>query len=258
MNWSRLLRRVSVFVLARFTNMSSEPKKKQRWFGLESNPALMNHYLRQMGFSTDLYELVDVFSTESWALDMIPQPVAAVVMLYPLTDQQVSKETDTNVVDPQSVPGVWFIKQRIGNACGTIGLLHAVMNVPEGLRTFQSGSWLQEFAADCPPMLDPVAKAERLESDETIATLHDAATSSESNQTDRGNLDDKLITHFIALIESGGILYELDGRKTGPVSHGPTTPMTLLQDSCKVVKKYMENDPEEMRFTIIALAPKQD
>lgn len=31
----------------------------------------------------------------------------------------------------------------------------------------------------------------------------------------------------------------------------------LLKDTCKVVKKLMEADPTEMRFTILALAAKE-
>jgi hypothetical protein len=44
---------------------------------------------------------------------------------------------------------------------------------------------------------DPVKKAEILEGDSKIAKLHDDATSSESNQTSRGALDDAIITHFM-------------------------------------------------------------
>jgi hypothetical protein len=106
--------------------------------------------------------------------------------------------------------------------------------------------------------LDPVAKAERLENDDTIATLHDQATSSETNATSRGNIDDDLITHFIALIHKDGRLYELDGRKEAPVDHGPTTELDLLTDSIRVVQQYMQRDPTEVRFTILALAPKQE
>jgi ubiquitin carboxyl-terminal hydrolase L3 len=29
---------------------------------------------------------------------------------------------------------------------------------------------------------------------------------------------------------------------------------TLLEDSCRVIKKFMDRDPEELRFTIVALA----
>lgn len=47
--------------------------------------------------------------------------------------------------------------------------------------------------------------------------------------------------------EVDGVLYELDGRKEGPVPHGPTSPGTLLQDACSVVKKFMDRDPGELR-----------
>lgn len=50
-----------------------------------------------------------------------------------------------------------------------------------------------------------------------------------------------------------GSLYELDGRKAFPINHGPTSPTTLLADACSVVKQFMDRDPGEMRFTIVAL-----
>lgn len=155
-----------------------------------------------------------------------------------------------------------------GNACGTIGLLHTLMNVPEGLRVFAPDSWLENFARSTHALeddstggasspKDPLARAELLEKDGAIAELHDHATSSSANQTGRGSLDDSVETHFIALIHARGRLYELDGRKKGPVDHGPTTQEALLTDACGVVKELMQRDPDELRFTIVALAPKQ-
>eukprot|EP00538_Stauroneis_constricta_P005120 CAMPEP_0119556574 /NCGR_PEP_ID=MMETSP1352-20130426/8466_1 /TAXON_ID=265584 /ORGANISM="Stauroneis constricta, Strain CCMP1120" /LENGTH=242 /DNA_ID=CAMNT_0007603547 /DNA_START=213 /DNA_END=941 /DNA_ORIENTATION=+ len=231
--------------------------KKQRWFPLESNPSLINKYIQKLGFDTSLYEFVDVFSTEDWAIDMIPQPVAAVLMLYPLTETQLKAPRDDTIAAKEMEDKVWFIKQRIGNACGTIGLLHALLNAPEPLRMFQDESWIKNFADDCPIPLSPTAKAEKLEGDAKIATLHDAATSSSENATSRGNIEDRVETHFIAVVCVDDKLYELDGRKDGPVYHGPTTQATLLKDACKVIKMFMERDPTEMRFTITALAPKQ-
>jgi ubiquitin carboxyl-terminal hydrolase L3 len=102
-----------------------------------------------------------------------------------------------------------------------------------------------------------MAKAERLEQDTKIAQLHDAATQSSSNATRRGNRDDQILTHFVALVHVDGQLYELDGRKPAPICHGPTTQSTLLQDACKVVQQTMiQCDPSETRFAITALAPK--
>lgn len=95
----------------------SPTQKHQRWFPLESNPSLINDYVQKLGFdttSTTSYEFVDVFSTEDWALQMIPQPVAAVLVLYPLTDRQLAHSDRDKEKPADEVPHVWFIKQRIG------------------------------------------------------------------------------------------------------------------------------------------------
>ena len=104
--------------------------------------------------------------------------------------------------------------------------------------------------------MDPVQKAERLEQDDAIEEMHDAATRSETNATDRGNVNDEVLTHFVALVCVEDRLYELDGRKAGPIDHGPTTQATLLKDAIKVVQTFMARDPNEMRFTMTAMAPK--
>jgi Ubiquitin carboxyl-terminal hydrolase, family 1 len=50
-------------------------------------------------------------------------------------------------------------------------------------------------------------------------------------QTKPPALDEVVALHFAALVERDGQLWELDGRKSGPVSHGPTSKDTLLQVS---------------------------
>jgi hypothetical protein len=50
-----------------------------------------------------------------------------------------------------------------------------------------------------------------------------------------------------------GDLYELDGRKRFPINHGPTSESTLLEDACRVIKGFMERQPGEVRFTMVAL-----
>lgn len=232
---------------------------KRKWFPLESNPENLNKYIHRLGFDTSLYRFTDVFSTEDWALEMIPSGTVAVVFLYPLSDvqEQFRREESKDLEKQKIDDDVWHIKQRIGNACGTIGILHALANIPEPLKVsaIMDDSWLSKFYASCPATLSSVEKAEILEEDKEIESKHDAATSDDQNQTSRGSIDDQLETHFVALVNVNGHLYELDGRKEKPVQHGKTSAETFLKDSAKVVQKFMDRDPEEVRFTILALAP---
>ncbi len=66
--------------------------------------------------------------------------------------------------------------------------------------------------------------------------------------------DQEVLTHFICFTTVNGNLYELDGRKKTAINHGPSSSETLLSDACNVIKQFMQRDPEEMRFTILALA----
>ena len=251
------------------TTAESTTTKRQKWFPLESNPSLLNSYISKLGFDTSFFQFTDVFSTEDWALAMIPPGTVAVVFLYPLTPVQeefrakereryelkLSKAQEED--DAAAEPPVWFIKQRIGNACGTIGILHALANIPEPLKAaaIPPDSWLGNFFDACPAQLSPTTKAELLENNEEIERKHDEATSDSRNQTNRGALEDQLVTHFVALTHVNGNIYELDGRKESPIPHGSTSQETFLKDSAKVVQKFMDRDPGEMRFTILALAP---
>jgi ubiquitin carboxyl-terminal hydrolase L3 len=276
-------------------NNISSSNNNHKWFPLESNPTLMNQYISTMGWDTEQYHIVDVYSTDDWALEMIPQPVIAVLLLYPLTKvqlqheqrekEQLMKTSTTTTTSSTSINDVWFMKQRIGNACGTIGLLHAMMNVPSYLHQLlpkpliQPNSWLDKFVqqtttsiTDTTQNNHPIRIAEILENDTTIASLHDAATSSIENQTVRGDIDDDVITHFIAFVRSkdsnSNVVYELDGRKVQPIAHvvpsSSTTTTnnnnnTLLYDACTIIQEqFMARDPNELRFTILAFAPNQD
>lgn len=98
-------------------------KKEKTWFPLESNPDLLNSYISNLGFSTKRYSFTDVYSTEDWALDLIPHPVLALIVLFPMTEKVVKRrgEMHANSLDCDDESNVWYMKQRIRNACGTIG-----------------------------------------------------------------------------------------------------------------------------------------
>lgn len=65
---------------------------------------------------------------------MVPQPSKAVLLIFPLEGRisEMRKEADEKIAksgQPPVDPTIVFIEQTIRNACGTIGLLHALANV---------------------------------------------------------------------------------------------------------------------------------
>ena len=87
-----------------------------------------------------------------------------------------------------------------------------------------------------------------------ISTLEVHDSISNGGQTEVPSLEDAVDYHFIAFVEKNGHLYDLDGRKSGPLNCGATSKETFLKDAAKVCKSYMELDPENIKFTILALA----
>eukprot|EP00579_Thalassiosira_antarctica_P013839 CAMPEP_0201928828 /NCGR_PEP_ID=MMETSP0903-20130614/21790_1 /ASSEMBLY_ACC=CAM_ASM_000552 /TAXON_ID=420261 /ORGANISM="Thalassiosira antarctica, Strain CCMP982" /LENGTH=259 /DNA_ID=CAMNT_0048467427 /DNA_START=22 /DNA_END=801 /DNA_ORIENTATION=+ len=251
-------------------NPTQNQAQEKQWFPLESNPALLNQYISKLGFQTDINEFTDVFSTEPWALDMVPKPVSAVVVCFPMTEkilckrrqlhsESVSLMEDSPNIESTGEDDVWYIKQRIRNACGTIAVLHALANTPQNIleSSIRPSSWLHSFLKNCPASSSPLDKATALENDPTIEAFHEDAANDFSNQTPRGNKGDDIDMHFVSFVNVKGKLYELDGRlEQGPICHGETTQQNFLKDACGVVKQLMEADPSEMRFTILAFAPK--
>jgi ubiquitin carboxyl-terminal hydrolase L3 len=50
------------------------------WAPLESNPDVVTTFAKKLGLDESL-SYIDIYSTEEWALDMIPKPVYAVSTL---------------------------------------------------------------------------------------------------------------------------------------------------------------------------------
>ncbi|CAM9171689.1 unnamed protein product [Choristocarpus tenellus] len=232
----------------------------KRWFPLESNPGVMNKYVEKMGWPTDKFRFVDVYSTEDWALGMVPQPVLGVVMLFPIkeaTEKHREEEAAAIKERGQTVSDrLYYMKQTVGNACGTVGLLHCTLNasISRGIELSED-SFLQRFLSKTNKMT-PDEMAQALHDEEELEVVHDEAA--QEGQSDQINRDERVNTHFVCLTEMDGVLYELDGRKEGPIAHGPTSPATLLEDSCLVIRQFMDRDPGELRFTIVALCSPSD
>jgi ubiquitin carboxyl-terminal hydrolase L3 len=225
--------------------------EKKRWFPLESNPEIMNKYVEKLGLNLDSFAFTDVYGLDDELLAMVPQPVLAVLMLYPITkenENESQKDQEEQEKSSQRVdPNVYFIKQTIGNACGTIALLHSIAN-NQDLLQINDGFW-KDFIASTKDK-SPEEKATLLEDDKRVETAHEESAN-EGSTNKEANTD----YHFVAFVAKNGILYELDGRKKFPLIRGQSSPDTLLHDVAKVIKnKYLRLNPNEVNFTMVALS----
>ncbi|XP_021037439.1 ubiquitin carboxyl-terminal hydrolase isozyme L3 isoform X1 [Mus caroli] len=266
----------------------------QRWLPLEANPEVTNQFLKQLGLHPN-WQFVDVYGMEPELLSMVPRPVCAVLLLFPITEKyEVFRTEEEEKIKSQGqdvTSSVYFMKQTISNACGTIGLIHAIANNKDKMH-FESGSTLKKFLEESVSM-SPEERAKYLENYDAIRVTHETSahegqtemkqlpqgevqplsprlsqnlnsgspaawsTSSPASQvlgSQAPSIDEKVDLHFIALVHVDGHLYELDGRKPFPINHGKTSDETLLEDAIEVCKKFMERDPDELRFNAIALS----
>lgn len=100
---------------------------------LEANPELMTTLLHNLGLRKTL-AMHDVYSlTDRDLLSFIPGPAHALLLVFPVNAAYTSHRLAEDATLPEyqgkgeGEPVVWF-KQTIKNACGLMGLLHAVSN----------------------------------------------------------------------------------------------------------------------------------
>ncbi|MCL4131707.1 UNVERIFIED_CONTAM: hypothetical protein GTU68_056828 [Idotea baltica] len=215
----------------------------------------MNRLLEEVGVEKD-YSFVDVYGLDEDVLAIVPQPVKALILLFPISPSEEEfkdqQEQGIEAAGQDLSSNVYFMKQYVGNACGTIAVIHAIANNLSDV-TLKDGA-LKTFIEQTKDK-DPEAKGHDLEDFVGIAEAHDKLA--KEGQTEAPDRDAKLDPHFIALVNVDGALYELDGRKKFPVNHGPTSPESFLRDSASVCRLFMERNPSESRFAITALSPTQ-
>ncbi|CAD5197091.1 unnamed protein product [Musa acuminata subsp. malaccensis] len=240
--------------------MASASEKK-RWLPLEANPDVMNQFIWGLGVPEDVAEFNDVYGLDEELLEMVPKPVLAVLFLFPY-----SKEAEAERISNQEKASgnekkvfissfclqkpsekVYFLKQTVGNACGTIGVLHALGNASSHIK-FIEESFLDRFYKST-ASLDPFERAAFLEKDREMEDAHSVAAT--AGDTEASSEVDE---HYICFTCIDGELYELDGMKSQPISHGPSSPDSLLQDAAKVIKALILKNPDSMNFNVMALS----
>jgi len=185
---------------------------------------------------------------------MIPQPCLAFILLHKITDtvEAFRLKEEEELANNTRPENVFWMKQTIGNACGTIAIMHALANLRQQCGLSADGKlaeFLDEVKADTPE-----ETGRKLEASEEIANLHASTSIAANNQTAAPDAEQKLDDHFIALIHVDGSIYELDGRKNRPINHGPSCPDTFIMDAAEVCKKFIARDPNATNFAAMALS----
>ncbi|KAF7424806.1 ubiquitinyl hydrolase 1 [Pleurotus ostreatus] len=215
---------------------------------------------------------------------MVPQPTKALILIFPLSgqikekhqaeDEKLKNEGGGVPVDPTVI----WIKQTIRNACGTMALLHSLMNSDV---TFAPHSALYQFVEQC-QNITPDERAHLLETTTLFSHIHaDTASQGQSAVTDEVMNTDLHFAAFVAAPEpdlrekastgqgvaeaaaaddavkdtkaTGMRLIELDGTRSGPLDRGPCN--DFLADAARYIRENYISSSSSVQFSILALGP---
>ncbi|KAJ6518653.1 hypothetical protein C8R45DRAFT_948827 [Mycena sanguinolenta] len=230
-----------------------------RWIPLESNPEVLNSWATKAGLAHTA-QFGDVYGLDEPLLAMVPQPVKAVVLLFPISpESEARRETEDKDIQskgqPELDPTIVWIKQTISNACGTMGLIHAIANSDV---TVAPESPLAQFIEQCIGKT-PAERAKLLETTPLFADIHAQAASTGQSAVPT-ELDTNLhFTCFVSAPSSAGTgmrVIELDGRRNGPIDRGACT--DLLADAAKIIREQYMGESQSMQFNVMALGPPAD
>lgn len=230
---------------------------------LEANPELMTSLLHTLGLSPAL-QIHDVYSlTEPDLLAFIPRPALALLLVFPVSAAYESHRlSEDSLSEPYlgrgpDEPVLWF-RQTIRNACGMMGLLHAAANGP-AKQFVGEGSELDRLIKEATP-LGPEERSRLLEKSEGLASAHKSVAS--QGDTVAPDARDDVDLHYVCFVRTDdGNLWELDGRRKGPIMRGTLTggedvlgPNALAMGPLK----FLEREGADLRFSCVALAGSLD
>ena len=115
----------------------------------------------------------------------------------------------------------FFIKQLAGNACGALGLLHAVTNVAEHCGGYKPESFIDRFTTNHKDGTEKgtgQARGELLNEDAQFREIHNRFAKKGQSQQDHATR-----THFVTYVNIDGHIWEVDGRREGPIHKGDAT-----------------------------------
>lgn len=246
----------------------------------------MTALVHKLGLSPAL-SFHDVFSIDDpELLAFVPRPATALLLVFPVSRsyETFRMQEDKDKADYEGKgagePITWY-KQTIRNACGLIGILHAVSNGSSrsfvGMLSHQKsyykqyklilasepGSDLQKLVNDATP-LPPIERADLLYNSQALETAHQSAAS--QGQSNAPDAEDNIDLHYVCFVkDEKDNLWEMDGRRKGPLNRGVLSADedVLSERALDLgVRRFLKREEEagggELRFSLISLAPSLD
>ena len=164
----------------------------ERWAALEANPEVLTSLCHQLGVAPT-FQVVDVFGLEPDLLGFVPQPALALILLFPSKPRDAEARV-TSVAEHEVSPRVYYLTQLRGhldNACGTIAVLHSVLNNRDILGLSGDPGCVGERFYQQTRELGHDDRGKCLDTFQDIVTLHNKLVAEgqsrvvESNQVDR-------------------------------------------------------------------------
>ena len=226
----------------------------------------MNRLAADLGLDTSAYSFYDIYSlTDPDLLAFIPRPVAALLVIIPLTptwhEARTTEDSGTSEYkgkgEDEAV--VWF-KQTIGNACGSIGLVHCLLN-SKASQHIQPSSLLAKIRDEAVPK-SIWERAKVLENSEGFERAHTEAAALGDTAMPTPVAEAHTGQHFVAFVKAkDGHLWELEGARMGPLDRGvlsededALSPVALEKGLGRLMRIESEKGGD-LRFSAIALAP---
>ncbi|GAA5889218.1 hypothetical protein JCM6882_000678 [Rhodosporidiobolus microsporus] len=223
------------------------------WSLTESDPGVFTGLLHELGVR-------GLEVDELWGLDqaLLQElgPIHAFVFLFKWIGHGEAEKMDGKLEEPEGPH--YFAHQVINNACASIALLNAVLNIHDpNVQLGQELSNLQAFSDG----LDAETRGWTISNSEKIREVHNSFARSDPFHLEEHRPQDESedAYHFIAYLPIGGKLFELDGLKQRPVNHGPVPEGKDWTEMAREVleSRIAKHPPGEVMFNLMCLTSRR-
>ena len=186
------------------------------------------------------FAIGEVFGFDEDLLAFLPQPILGIIVCYErLIPKSEIREQDRGSKDNYEKVTFYMHQSKVlDNACGIIACLHAVYNCVAASAEIDPASVLGKFLERAQNST-PLQRCNNLENDADFQMIHQNYASQGQSQEITSN-QKEVKHHFVAyVLNTEGLLVELDGTKAGPVVLGDCGG-DVLRGSIKEIKGRLE------------------